>query len=117
MDEIRWILGVLTGLLSLCAITMNWAIFFHNINPRKNRFVSAAPLLGGISGVASLLLIPIPGLSRWWWAPLFLDWGSIPVYAVSGIIGLIEQFQGKQNKARNEADSQRENSDSEDVDE
>lgn len=40
---------------------------------------SLAPLIGGLSGMLALLIAPIPGWRAWWWVPLVLDLGSLPL--------------------------------------
>ena len=45
----------------------------------KKKVPSFVPLVGGVMGALALLLVPLPGASRFWWVPLFADFGSIPL--------------------------------------
>jgi hypothetical protein len=48
------------------------------------RHTSSTPLVGGAFGAACVLLLPIPSLHRWWWAPFVIDLGS--PFAIAAVI-------------------------------
>jgi hypothetical protein len=39
---------------------------------------SVVPFIGGILGAIGLAMAPEPSLSRFWWIPLLVDYGSAP---------------------------------------
>ena len=58
------------GLANL-AIVFGWFVF------QKNG--TLVPLLGGLAGVGACLTLALPGLGEWWFVPLILDPGSVPL--------------------------------------
>ena len=74
---LAWIVGSALLLLSLwiCALnaTVPWKLFV-----RKVEAPSWIPLLGGVSGMFGLGVIPIELAHKLCWLPLILDWGSVP---------------------------------------
>ena len=45
----------------------------------QKRHISAVPFIGGIVGVCGFLIAPTGWLSHWWWLPLVVDYGSLPI--------------------------------------
>lgn len=76
MEFIRWIIGCLCGLCFLWLTVLNWAIFWK-LHIREIEAPSWTPLIAGLLGVLAALLLPL-NLSRYWWLPLLMDWGSAP---------------------------------------
>ena len=72
----RWIAAV--ALLGLCLFltAMNDYIIFMAIVLRRG-IGSWGPLLGGLSGAAGLLLLPVPGTDKYWWVPPIADLGCV----------------------------------------
>ena len=77
MRVIWWALAVLLGAVFLWVATLN-AIVLWQGGFRRKKTSSWIPLLAGVSGSLALIVARLPQLSRWWWIPLILDWGSIP---------------------------------------
>ncbi len=40
---------------------------------------STAPLAGGVAGMLAFLVVPWPTAHWWWWLPLLLDIGCVPL--------------------------------------
>jgi hypothetical protein len=71
------------GVASLCllifgliALLNAWTLIEYRLNKKH---VSAVPLVGGLLGVFGLLLLPVGGPKEFWWLPLLLDYGSVPM--------------------------------------
>lgn len=61
---------------------MNGMVFLNNYVFRK-KWVSAIPIIGGISGSIGLALLPIHDIWRYAWIPAIIDWGFLPLLLVS----------------------------------
>ncbi len=73
-----WIIGVLSSALFVLLVVFNgWTVVNYF---RTHQHVSAIPFLGGIMGVVAMLTLPIKDLRPWWWLPLMLDYGSVPMF-------------------------------------
>lgn len=76
-----WVVcGVLLS-ISLFAMIANYcyaALWY--LAKRRNSLI---PLVGGLTGAAGLLLLPLPELRACWWIPLVMDLGSAPLLAAS----------------------------------
>ena len=84
---LRWILGTVLAVIFVVAALGNaWTVIRYIVHKRRS---SAAPLVGGLCGVGSCLVLPLANLNEWWWLPLLLDYGSLPVLAVSAVLGLV----------------------------
>jgi hypothetical protein len=44
---------------------------------------SLVPVLGGLSGMVGMLIMPWPSVRIWAWVPLLLDVGSVPIIAMT----------------------------------
>ena len=70
------IIAVVCFILGGCIATMNWYSIYASY--RERRFISAAPLFGGLLlGIGFLLL---PQTRRYFWTAIFLDWGMLVVF-------------------------------------
>jgi hypothetical protein len=76
-DLLRWIPGgallLVSALVCIGNASLLWTCYV-----RKRKAPSWIPLVGGITGVIGLWLLPVPAAHRWWWVPLIVDWGSVP---------------------------------------
>lgn len=73
-----WILGLaFTVTFVLLAAANGWSVLNYLV---KKRQVSAIPLIGGASGALACWVLPVPGIGNWWWLPLLLDYGTIPLF-------------------------------------
>ena len=77
MDILRWALGIVTGVVFVWLALLNWGVFWVR-HIRKQEAPSWIPLVGGISGVVSCLVMPPQFLHAVWFVPLVVDWGSLP---------------------------------------
>lgn len=73
-----WMIG------ALCAVVFALLAFFNAWTVanyfRTRKHVSAIPLVGGIAGAIALSILPVNHLASWWWLPLLLDYGSLPMF-------------------------------------
>jgi hypothetical protein len=88
MIELRWVIAALLFALFIWLATMNAMVFWNTFIHRK-KTSSWIPIIGGIFGMLSLIIVPIASAKRWWWLPLVVDWGSIPGILVSIIYGVV----------------------------
>ncbi|MCE5306296.1 MAG: hypothetical protein LLG20_01515 [Acidobacteriales bacterium] len=87
---LRWVLGTVLAMVFLVVAAGNvWTVIGFLVKRERN---SAVPLVGGLCGVAACFLLPVPLAGDWWWLPLLLDYGSVPVFSVSAILGLVDVF-------------------------
>jgi len=87
MKAATWLIsGILLGFFAFMFWT-NWRIFFHNYI-KKDSHTSVIPFLGGLSGTIGLLIAPVNGIAVFWWIPLLLDWGSVPLVVFSASYAL-----------------------------
>jgi hypothetical protein len=94
---VRWLIAVLFGFIFLCsAIFHNSLYLSFFITPLRrwtnpeNRNISSAPLLGGLLGMLAVLIVPIPGIAKWWWIPLVVDFGCLPFVIVQAYFWIFE---------------------------
>ena len=87
---LRWALGAVLALVFLFVAVGNAWTAMRFLIERKHS--SAVPLIGGLCGVAACYLLPVPVVREWWWLPLLLDYGSVPVFTVSAILGVVALF-------------------------
>ena len=71
-STLRLATSILLALLSFFTIAGNYAIALS----RKGSLV---PLVGGVSGALAILLWPAPVVHVWFWVPLVIDLGSLPI--------------------------------------
>lgn len=83
MELLRWIAAGIMGLVFLVFALLNAGIFVKGFF-LKQETPSWIPLLGGALGAGALLVCPLPGTGRWWWAPLLADIGCVPGLAYTG---------------------------------
>jgi hypothetical protein len=94
MTPLRWVLFVLMSAFSGLITIGNWGC--PMIAYREKRNVSIVPLIGGLSGCLVLLLSPIQGAARFWWAPLLLDLGCVPMLLLVVVFLIREKFSRNQ---------------------
>jgi hypothetical protein len=69
------------------------AIFFYAaigqivgiLGARRGKSFSLVPLIGGLAGMCGLLIIPYPPARVYWWLPLLLDIGCLPLLAAASV--------------------------------
>ena len=74
---LRWLISI--PLLSVGAyVTFGnyWMIF---LSYKTKRHHSLIPFLGGIFFATGAFVAPSKHFSHWWWAPLFVDIGCLPM--------------------------------------
>jgi hypothetical protein len=47
---------------------------------KTHKHASAIPLLGGVAGAVAISTLPVDHIGSWWWLPLLLDYGSLPMF-------------------------------------
>ena len=77
MGVMRWVVGIVLAAVFVWVSSLNWMAFWKG-RVRKRRAASWIPLLGGVCGTISFLMLPIPSLGRLWMVPLIVDWGCLP---------------------------------------
>lgn len=84
---LRWFFGTVLAIIFVVVGSGNaWTVARYVVKKRRS---SAVPLVGGICGVAACFLLPVDVLRNWWRLPLLLDYGSLPVFAVSAALGVV----------------------------
>lgn len=68
-----WLLAVIFVLVTAgnLAIVYRWLVL--------KRHSSEVPVIEGVAGVAACFLLPSDSLHRWWFVPLLVDPGSLPL--------------------------------------
>ena len=79
----RWILGIIFLIFSIYLIIVNYVMIFQSYTTKK--FHSQIPLLGGISGLVALIIIPIKISWYIYLIPSIIDLGTIPLFFFTGI--------------------------------
>ncbi len=77
METIRWLATLVLGGFFIGLSVFNWRHFWKYTRKRKDR-MSPVPLVGGLLGIVTLYVCPFDPVWSYWWAPLFMDFGSIP---------------------------------------
>lgn len=86
MPGFRWLAGSLLLGLSIYIFLANIAMVCRFILRHEHH--SLVPLVGGLLGMAGLLILPVPVMHRWFWLPFVADSWSIiclvaAVYAIT----------------------------------
>jgi hypothetical protein len=86
IEIIRWILG--GGAVAFGAFVSigNWITLIGAIVTKSS--TSFIPLIGGVLAAIGVLILPIDGIWRWAWVPLFTDFGTVPLWTWAGIASL-----------------------------
>ena len=80
---LRWTISVLLILFSVAAIVANGRLVLERLRGRNSS--SFAMIVGGVLGAVGILLLPIPGMHKWFWIPAVLDFGCLPYFVMSMI--------------------------------
>jgi hypothetical protein len=75
--HLLWILGALFLSIAAFCIVGNVVVLIRYLLKRKRS--SIVPLIGGLAGMLGMLIIPIRGSGKWFWLPLVLDYGAVPM--------------------------------------
>jgi len=87
IDLARTVAAVLLAGIFVWIAALNWvALVWQFTRPRSPSWM---PLLGGLVGVAAILLAPLESVRAWWWLAFLLDAGSVPGFAVIGVWHLL----------------------------
>ena len=73
---LRFALGLALLAIFIWIALLNWRVFYLRLTGR--RAPSWIPLMGGVSGAAGLLLLPVGEVAGYWWVPPLLDYGCVP---------------------------------------
>ena len=80
METMRWIIGIGALGIFVLVVLANWAMLA--MSAVTHRFHSQVPIVGALSGVAGLALIPVPmPHCSMYLLPIFLDCGTIMLLA------------------------------------
>lgn len=74
----HWLFSIVLLVIALLATVANALIVIRFFLQGKQG--SALPLIGGLAGAGGLRLMPLSGVQAWWWVPLILDYGSVPLF-------------------------------------
>lgn len=97
MSIMLWTISSLLIALSIYLVVMNGMVFLNNYVFKK-KWVSAIPIIGGISGAVGLTLVPIHDIWRFAFIPLIIDWGCLPVVLVSLFLKLFGRNLQEKNR-------------------
>ncbi|MFN7935382.1 MAG: hypothetical protein U0R19_18785 [Bryobacteraceae bacterium] len=81
-----WLLVAIFALVSAgnLAIVYRWLVLkVHG---------SLVPLIGGVAGAAACILLPVDWLRRWWFVPLLVDPGSLPLMSITAVFAVGQLF-------------------------
>jgi len=67
-------------------IAFNAYVFWLTVVLRREAS-STAPILGGIIAAAGIAILPVRDIWMWFWVPLILDWGGLPLFLTTWIEG------------------------------
>jgi hypothetical protein len=73
-----WIVSILLLGVFLYIALLHAALIF-SVYVLKQKGSSMVPLFAGICGALGIVLLPVKGSAKYWWLPLLLDYGSIPL--------------------------------------
>lgn len=73
----QWTTAITLLVTGTVFILFNAVIFVQTVVRDKDA-PSVAPVVGGIFAAAGIALLPLPGLWKWAWVPLLVDWGGLP---------------------------------------
>ena len=60
-------------------IAFNAWIFWETVVLKGNA-PAVAPIFGGVLAAAGMVILPVPGIWKWAWIPLLIDWGGLPMF-------------------------------------
>jgi len=90
MPAFFWIISAALLLIGLVVSVSNWITFFNNYVFQKT-WRSSVFLIGGVCGALGINFLPIAGISQYFWVPLILDWGSLPLIVFSLVRYLLKK--------------------------
>lgn len=82
-------------ILSLWIIIGNLWIAFGGLFKKRKKFESLLPIVGGCAGVIGLWLLPLAQFHRFWWVPLVVDLGCVPLLISAIVDQLIKRLRSK----------------------
>jgi hypothetical protein len=74
---LTWLCTFVLLVIALLAMTANATTLVRYL--LKGRKASVLPLIGGLAGAATLRAAPVRGVGAWWWVPLIVDYGCVPL--------------------------------------
>jgi hypothetical protein len=89
---LRWAVAIPAFLVFVLCLLGNWAaivgfvIAINRPNAKNNSTSSLLPFVGPLFGVTFFLVVPLAGLSRWFWLPIVI--GPLFVLAVWSVLVL-----------------------------
>lgn len=73
-----------------------WTVVRYVLTKKRS---SAVPTVGGVCGVAACFFLPFELLRNLWWLPLLLDYGTVPVFVISALLGVVAIFRAGKGTA------------------
>jgi hypothetical protein len=83
------------SLLVLCAAITVANVVFMLRGHFFHRHSSLVPLFGGAAGAVAVLLLPYDSAHFWWWLPLLLDVGCVPLHLAGLVDVAIRRYRGR----------------------
>lgn len=74
----RWCAAAVLG-VGFVSIAVPHAVIAFKGAVLGKKVPSFLPFFGGIMGAVALVIVPLPGISAYWWVPLIADFGCIPI--------------------------------------
>ncbi len=85
------LLALVSALCFLYAMTFNWGIVLGGFFLKK-KMPSFVPFFGGITGAYALKFAPWDSVHAYWWFPLLLDFGCVPLVVITVVFLLFEKI-------------------------
>jgi hypothetical protein len=82
---VLWVAAAMFLLVGSYCAAFNIVVTLGSRFLPRVRHVSPIPLIGGVCDAFGLLLIPLQIARRWFWLPLILDVGCVPI-SLAGLL-------------------------------
>lgn len=99
INTVRWVIGIAILGVGAYIIIENWSMAI-NLFFKESR-APFVPLAGSCLAVLGILIAPFENQIYWFWTPLLVDWGCIPMWIW---LGMAERKRAKKHRPSKEPD-------------